>query len=215
MKALVYCGEQSVRQVDVDAPVIASPDVSVRVLQAGICGTDIGAVRYGRPVLAPRMTLGHEFVGRREDTGQLVVGNPLLSCGVCRNCRDGRMHLCEKRVVIGVHRPGAFAETVAWPTSHLVDAGTATLAQAAMSDPIATALHAFHLADKPQGPVAVLGAGAIGLSMLFVLKSLGVQDVTVTDISRERLDLALAAGADRVDTAISGVFDVVYDTAGT
>jgi len=215
MKALVYTGNATVRYLDVDASMPGIDEVSIRVLQAGICGTDMCVVRDERPKVAPPMILGHEFIGQRLDTGERVIVNPILSCKMCRACTEGRMHLCEHRLVLGVHRAGAFAETISVPTSNLVSAGTASLAQAAMVDPIATALHAFRLAPFPQGPVAVLGAGAIGLSTLFVLKHFGVVDVTVTDIADVRLELAARGGANRVGKSADGIYDVVYDTAGT
>lgn len=215
MKALVYLGNRTVEQRETPEPIAINGEVAVQVLQAGICGTDLCVIRDERPKVAPPMTLGHEFVGRRCDTGELVIVNPILSCQRCRPCREGRMHLCESRQVLGVHRPGAFAERITVPENRILPASNGTLEQAAMTDPIATALHAFRLAPPPEGPVAVLGAGAIGLSMLFVLRAAGVQDITVTDISQQRLDLALAGGATKVGPAANNVYDVVYDTAGT
>lgn len=215
MKALVYNGNHSVCYHQVRFPVPREGEVALEVLQAGLCGTDMCAVRDGRPVVEPLMTLGHEFVGRRHDTGELVVGNPLLSCGECRNCLRGKSHLCAKRVVIGVHRPGAFTRTVLVPEDRLVPVQGVSLEQAALVDPVATALHAFRLAPRPEGPVAILGAGAIGLSMLFVLKSQGVTDITVTDLAQERLDHAARGGADTLAARAEGTYDVVYDTVGS
>lgn len=214
MKALVYAGDRTVRFHDVEEVDAGPGEVVLDVLQAGICGTDLCAVRDGRPVVAPLMTLGHEFVARQRGDDALFAVNPLLSCGACRACRQGRSHLCASRSVIGVHRPGAFAPVVRVPASRLVPIGDATLEQAALVDPLATALHAFRLAPPPEGPVAVLGAGAIGLSMLFVLKSADVRDITVTDLSSRRLDHAVAGGADRVAARAEGSYDVVYDTVG-
>jgi threonine dehydrogenase-like Zn-dependent dehydrogenase len=118
--------------------------------------------------------------------------------------------------VIGVHRNGGFAEVVAVPEGNLVPAGRATLTQAAMADPIATALHAYRLASDAigSGPVAILGAGSIGLSLLFVLKRFGVQDITVTDLSPERRAFAEAGGADRTAEAIDGSYDAIFDSVG-
>jgi threonine dehydrogenase-like Zn-dependent dehydrogenase len=214
MKALVYLGDRTVRQLDVAPPQARDGEVLVQVLQAGVCGTDMCLVRDERPKAEPPMTLGHEFVGLRTDTGERVIVNPLVSCGRCRACGEGRDHLCEKRQVIGVHRAGGFADAVSVPLSNLVPAGAASNAQAAMADPIATALHAFRLGPVPQGPVAILGAGAIGLSLLFVLKRAGVQQITVTDLSPQRRELARHGGADTLAERAEGLYDVVYDTVG-
>lgn len=214
MKALVYSGDYSVCFREVQAPEDAAGEITVDVLQAGICGTDIGAVKHGRPAIAPFMTLGHEFVARRRDTGEMVIGNPLIGCGQCRTCLRGSTHLCANRAVLGVHRPGAFAPSVRLPLSRIVSMQGATLEQAALVDPLATALHAFRLAPRPEGPVAVLGAGAIGLSLLVVLKSEGIEDITVTDLAAERLEYARALGVSRVASRAEGSYDVVYDTVG-
>jgi threonine dehydrogenase-like Zn-dependent dehydrogenase len=214
VKALVYAGGQAVRQVDTVVPPPAAGEVAVAVLQAGVCGTDLCLVKYERPKAEPGMTLGHEFVGLRLDTGERVIVNPLISCGQCAACRRGQDHLCATRQVIGVHRRGGLAETVNVPVANLVPAGSLSNAQAAMADPVATALHAFRLGPPPQGPVAILGAGAIGLCLLFVLKRLGVEDVTVTDLSPQRLELATRGGATRVGASITQVYDVAYDTVG-
>ncbi|VTU24425.1 Putative L-galactonate oxidoreductase [Variovorax sp. PBS-H4] len=216
MKALVYVGDATVRQLEVAPPHAGSGEVMVRVLQAGVCGTDMCVVRDERPKAVAPMTLGHEFVGLRQDTGERVIVNPLLACGHCRACGEGRPHLCDNRQVIGVHRNGGFAEAVAVPERNLVPAGRATTTQAAMADPVATALHAYRLAARAigTGPVAILGAGSIGLSLLFVLKRFGVRDITVTDLSAERRAFADAGGADRTAQGIDASFDVIFDSVG-
>jgi threonine dehydrogenase-like Zn-dependent dehydrogenase len=214
MKGLVYGGDKSVHWTDVSEPRETVGEDLVDVLVAGICGTDLGAVRNGRPPLPMGMTIGHEFVGRRRRDGVLVVANPILSCGHCRACGEGRQHLCESRQVLGVHRPGAFAETISVPSGNLTDARGLDAARAAMVEPIATALHAWRLSPQPSSNVAVLGAGPIGMSLLHVLKSTGVSEITVTDISPERQALALACGADFVGEAADGSYETVLDTVG-
>ena len=214
MKALVYAGDRSVAWIDVAEPKPQPGDEIVDVLVAGVCGTDLGAVRSGRPPIPAGMVLGHEFVGRRRRDGALVTGNPILSCGECRSCKEGRPHLCERREVLGVHRPGAFAPSLAIPAASLRAVGQLDLARAAMVEPIATALHAWRLSPMPSGNVAVLGAGPIGMSLLHVLKAFAVQDIIVTDLAPERLAIARACGADQVSDKVTGVYDVVLDTVG-
>lgn len=214
MKALVYAGDRAVRWVDVARPQAVEGEDIVDVLIAGICGTDLGAVRNGRPPLPVGLTLGHELVGRRRRDGALVVANPILSCGGCRACDEGRRHLCEKRQVLGVHRPGAFAESVSVPSSSLVEIEALDLKRAAMVEPVATALHAWRLSPMPQRDVAVLGAGPIGMSLLHVLKTNGVGNITVTDIAPERRVLAQQCGADVTAEAAEASYEAVFDTVG-
>jgi 2-desacetyl-2-hydroxyethyl bacteriochlorophyllide A dehydrogenase len=215
MKALVYTGDKEVALRDVPLPIAAESDVLVEVLRAGICGTDIGALAHGRPKLSPGVVLGHEFVGRRLDTGTLVVGNPIIACHGCAACVAGRTHLCSNRRVLGVQRAGAFAERIAVPASNLFDATGLTHTQAALVDPLATALHAWRLAGPSSHRVAVLGAGAIGLCTVAVLKAAGVRDIAVTDIVTARLEFAKALGATTVCATPEGEFDAVIDAVGT
>lgn len=214
MRALTYAGGQSVRYAEIPSPQPGPGEEIVDVLVAGICGTDIGAVRSGRPPLPVGLIIGHEFVGRRRRDGALVVANPILSCGECRACREGSQHLCEKRQVLGVHRHGAFAESVSVPANSLVEVGGLDLTRAAMVEPIATALHAWRLSRKPERDVAVLGAGPIGMSLLHVLKANRVANITVTDIAPERREIALKCGADIATEAAEGRYEGVFDTVG-
>jgi 2-desacetyl-2-hydroxyethyl bacteriochlorophyllide A dehydrogenase len=215
MKALVYTGDKNVALRDVPLATSAENDVVVEVIRAGICGTDIGALAHGRPKLEPGIVLGHEFVGRRLDTGALVVGNPVIACHGCAACAAGRTHLCSNRKVLGVQRAGAFAERVMVPERNLYSAERLTPTQAALVDPLATALHAWRLADPSSERVAVLGAGAIGLCAVAVLKAVGVADIVVTDIVPARLEFAKALGATTVCSAPEGEFDSVIDAVGT
>lgn len=214
MRALTYAGDHSVRFADISSPRPAAGEEIVDVLVAGVCGTDLGAVRSGRPPLPVGLTIGHEFVGRRQRDGALVVANPILSCGECRACREARSHLCEKRQVLGVHRNGAFAESVLVPAHSLVEVSELDLTRAAMVEPIATALHAWRLSPMPQRDVAVLGAGPIGMSLLHVLKENGVGNITVTDIAPQRQAMALQSGADVAAETAEGIYEAVFDTVG-
>jgi threonine dehydrogenase-like Zn-dependent dehydrogenase len=214
MKALVYAGARAVRWADVAPPQPANGEDIVDVLVAGVCGTDLGAVRNGRPPLPVGLTIGHVFVGRRRRDGALVVANPILSCATCRCCGEGRHHLCERRQVLGVHRPGAFAESITVPSCNLVEAGALDLTRAAMVEPIATALHAWRLSPMPRRDVAVLGAGPIGMSLLHVLKANGIGNITVTDIAPGRRTLALQCGADIAPAAAEATYDAIFDTVG-
>ena len=110
---------------EVADPVAGAGEVLIKVLAAGICGSDRhmfkGEYPAGRPV-----TLGHEFCGlveavgagvARTAIGDLVTVDPNIACGTCASCRDGRPNLCANLVAIGVFRDGGFAERVAVPAA--------------------------------------------------------------------------------------------------
>jgi threonine dehydrogenase-like Zn-dependent dehydrogenase len=215
MRAIVYTGGSGVELRDIEPAVAERDEVLVEVIRAGICGTDIGALARGRPKLEPGVVMGHEFVGRRVDNGALVVGNPIVGCRGCAMCASGATHLCTRRTVLGVHRAGAFAERVAVPARNLVPATRLTPAQAALVDPLGTALHAWRLAPQTSARVAVLGAGAIGLCAVAVLHEAGIPDIWVTDVVQERLAFARMLGATSVGARLEGAFDCILDAVGT
>jgi threonine dehydrogenase-like Zn-dependent dehydrogenase len=214
MKALVYLGERAMRLLDMPEPVLADDEVMVSVAAVGVCGSDMALIRDGVPAIPPPLILGHEFGGRLAN-GDFAVVNPMLSCGACARCRAGRTHLCAARKALGFRRAGAYAERVAVPARNVVPAPGLTPRQAALVEPIANGVHAFHRAGRPMERVAILGAGSIGMCLLHVLVSAGVQDITVVDPVRERLDHALADGARHVASTLQGEYEAVFDAAGT
>ena len=160
------------------------------------------------------MIMGHEFSGR-DPKGRAVAVNPIISCGKCDLCVSGRNEVCRYRSVVGIHRPGAFAERVAVPESQLYELpASVDIETGALVEPLANGLHAWRLAAaEPGARVGVLGAGTIGLAALLVAKHFGAQ-VGITDLSTDRLAFAERLGADVAGPALAGEFDVVIDAVG-
>ena len=117
MKALVFTGPGAVEVLDVPEPEVAEGEVLVHVRSAGICGSELHGVRHPG-FRVPPLIMGHEFTGV-SDAGDPVIINPILSCGSCDLCLAGQRQICRQRAIIGVHRPGGFAERVAVPASAL------------------------------------------------------------------------------------------------
>ena len=116
MKALVYTAEKEVRFQDEPTPEPGPGEVVVSIDAVGICGSDMHAYLGHDARRVPPLILGHEAAGRVVDgstAGDLVVINPLITCGHCDECLGGRANLCEQRDIIGMYRPGALAERVA------------------------------------------------------------------------------------------------------
>jgi L-iditol 2-dehydrogenase len=139
--------------------------------------------------------------------GVEVVVNPLLHCGSCRACRHGRFNLCERRELIGAHRPGAFAEYVLVPAAACLpvprsrgagaDSSAAiAIAVAAMAEPVACAVRAVRLAGVGLGDrLLVLGGGPIGL-LCARLAALAGATVALSDTNPARLEMARAWGVE-------------------
>jgi alcohol dehydrogenase len=178
--------------------------------------------------------LGHEFVGAITQTaaqgfepGTRWTGNPLITCGVCDYCVQGRNNLCSNRTMVGMTRPGAYAEYMSIPAASLVAMPQdMPAAAAALTEPAATAWHAVNLSMRAlarplhECRVLVIGGGAIGMLASLLLKHLGVQRLTVTEPNPlRRQALQAAVGCDAVDPRqhplAESAFDYVMDAVGS
>ena len=216
MRALVYRLGHGIALEDVPAP-SDSGQVLVDVLLAGICGTDLQAVQKGFPPLPSPFVLGHEFVGVRQDTGEVVVANTMVTCGKCPSCLAGDSRHCDSRQIIGFDLPGIFAERVSVPPKNLLPVGpAASVVQAALVEPLATALHAWRLASPAPGAnVGIIGAGGIGMPLLHVANVCGAGTVDVSDIDPDRLALVLRMGATSASAGLGSGYDAVFDLVGS
>jgi len=213
VKALVFTGPGTLELLDVAEPEVADGEVLVQVRAAGICGSELhGARRPG--FRKPPLIMGHEFAGTRPG-GERVVINPILSCGECDLCRRGLRHICPRRAIIGVHRPGGFAERVAVPSSALRPVPHwLSWEAAAVVEPAANAVHAWHRTGPAVGArVAVIGCGAIGLLCVLAALAGEAGSVDVTDLSAERMAAARGLGAAAGE--LRGEYDVVIDAVGS
>lgn len=211
MKALVKSRpEPGLWLEQVDDPVPGPNDVLIRVDKAAICGTDLHIYnwdRWARSAVPVPMVIGHEYVGVVEEVGsaiktvvigQRVSGEGHIMCGVCRNCRAGRGHLCRDTRGVGVNRPGAFAEYVCIPAVNaypLPDELPDDIA--AILDPLGNAVHTALSFDLVGEDVLITGAGPIGVMAAAVSRHVGAHHVVVTDINDARLALAEEMGATR------------------
>lgn len=229
MKALVYVGSHEVAYREEPDPQPRPGEALVRIEAVGICGSDMHAYHGHDPRRVPPLILGHEAVGQvvgGPAAGKRVVLNPLVTCGVCNACAGGRPNLCGARELIGMNRPGAFAELITMPAHNLIEIPEdMTRAQAALTEPCATALHALALAGRAshrplaEGKALVLGGGSVGLLAALLLRSQGARSILLGETNTLRRASAAATGAAEVyDPAKSapeaGVFDLVVDAVG-
>lgn len=214
---MVFSAPGTVQMQDVPEPDAGPGEVVVAVAAAGICGSELHGIRTPG-FRTPPLIMGHEFVGTAPD-GRRVAVNPVVSCDACDMCGRGRVQLCRSRSLIGIGRPGGFAERVAVPghVLHELPAGL-DWHRAALVEPLANAVHAWRLAspDDPRA-VGIIGAGTIGLVCLLVAKATGGARVRVdvADTASGRLRLAERLGADAGTGRLDGEYDVVIDAVGT
>jgi threonine 3-dehydrogenase len=212
MKALVKSyAKPGLWLEDVPEPEVGINDVKIRVLAAGICGTDLHIYSWDdwsqRTIPVP-LVIGHEFVGEIVEVGSNVAdfhpgdrvsGEGHVVCGRCRNCLAGRRHLCAHTLGVGVNRPGAFAEYIVLPMTNIWrHSPEIPLDVAAIFDPFGNAVHTALAFPVLGEDVLVTGAGPIGIMAAAVARHAGARNVVITDLNPYRRELALkAAGVTR------------------
>ena len=213
--------------VEVPEPVTGPSDVKLRVLRAGLCGTDLHLEawdEWAASTVVPPMTIGHEFYGEvvevGEDVdsvrvGQRASGEGHIVCGTCRNCRAGRRHMCINTRGVGVNRDGAFADFVVIPASNVwVQPDDLDPDLGAVFDPLGNAVHTALQFPMAGEDVVITGAGPIGVMAAALARHVGARHVVVTDISDYRLGLAKGAGADLVVNATTSNLREAMATLG-
>lgn len=228
MKALRKSGPQAgLDIVDVPEPAVGPGDVKVRVLRTGICGTDLHILAWDASAQdmcdTVPFTPGHEFYGEVTDVGTDVVdvrvgdrisGEGHVVCGICRNCRAGRHHMCIRTRSIGVQRDGAFAEYVVvpeqniWVHHHADESSVITPELGAIFDPLGNAVHTTLKFPVVGEDVLITGAGPIGLMCAAVARHAGARYIAITDVKDHRLEMATTMGTDaQIDVSQSRIRD--------
>ena len=213
-------------------PTPGAGEVVVKVGRCGICGSDLHMTEDAAYGCKHGDVLGHEFAGEvvgfgREveglRTGDLVSVIPLKSCGACKHCRKGEVQWCSQFGLQG----GGYAEyAVARPNQCIRLPAELSLADGAIVEPLAVALHGVNLSGLKAGDkVLVLGAGPIGLAVAFWSKRFGAAKVAVQDVAEFQRQRALDMGADAfvvdpedpvgsAERGLGGKADVVFECVG-
>jgi L-iditol 2-dehydrogenase len=233
MLAAVYHGPDDLR-LEERPPLKIQPDEALlKVISAGICGTDLRILKGGHrqyPAGTVRVP-GHEVVGDIVEVGSEVTGlqvgarvmvAPNFATGMCRYAIRGNNNLCPDFGAIGVTIDGAFAEYMRIPGEIIrqgnlipIDKDTDPAA-AALIEPFACVLRGqkpLHI--TPSDVVLVMGAGPIGVMHVMLARLKGAQRIIVSEIQPARLPAATAAGADRVvDSPKEDLRDAVMEESG-
>lgn len=219
MKAMVYTAPLELKILDVDIPEPHDGEVLVRVRAAGICGSELEGVASRSAFRVPPLIMGHEFVGDRVDTGDLVIVNPVVSCRNCDLCLRGFTNLCRERAILGIQRAGGFAEYVAVPEANCYPAPAGAAPEVAVfTEPLANSIHAFRMVQEHDAlplRVGVIGAGPLGFLVAMTAARSGVAEVVISDLSESRRELAMSSGATEVVTRLEGEFDAIFDAVGS
>ena len=230
-RAAVLYAPGDLRVEDRPTPEPGPREVLVEVAAVGVCGSDVHYYEHGRigsHVVRSPLVLGHESAGRvvalgagaaKHAVGDRVTLEPGVPCGRCRECRAGRYNLCrDVRFFATPPFDGAFANFVTihedfaftLPDSVSDEAG-------ALMEPLSVGIWACRKAGVAPGDrVLITGAGPIGLLALQCARAFGATEVTITDVSDERLELARRLGATRALRAgeDAGEADALIECSG-
>lgn len=225
MQALVYTAPSHVEVQEWKEPQLPHDHALLRVHAAAICGSDLHGFLGHSKIRIPPMVMGHEFAGEVIALGSgitdIAVGTratvqPLIGCGVCRDCLNGHSNICTKRQLMGGHLQGAFAELIAVPRQNLfVTPAHVSYTEAALTEPLANGVHMVRLAPVQYEDVVIIGAGTLGLMALQAYKLSGARRIAVLDTAPNRLEVAKRLGAhatinpakDDVAAAVHTAFD--------
>ena len=210
-------------RVERDTPVPRGTEVLVKLKYCGVCHSD-AHIRDGyfdlgggkrltmsERGMQPPVTLGHEpfgtVIAAGPDAGAVPMGSdrlvfPWIGCGACVRCREGWDNYCMAPNMIGIQRPGGYADHLIVPhPRYLIDTNgvdpvwAATLSCSGLSTYSAMS----KLKPMPRDEwIAVIGAGGLGLSAIGMLRAFGHERIVSIDIDEAKLQAAVAAGADTV-----------------
>jgi threonine 3-dehydrogenase len=193
---------------DQPVPNCGEDSVLIRILKAGVCGTDVhiyGWDDWASHRVKPPLIVGHEFVGVVEKVGEevddikpgdLVSGEGHIGCGHCFFCRTGQGHICREMKIIGVDRDGCFAEWFSFPAVNVWKVkNEIPLEAAAIFDPFGNAMHTVMAQSVAGKTVAVVGVGSIGLMACKIASVAGALAVIAIDPQEHKRKLALGYGA--------------------
>lgn len=240
MKAARWYNPKDIRVEDVPEPQVTDDTVKIKVKWCGICGSDLHEYLAG-PIFIPvgkphplsgekaPVIMGHEFSGEVVEIGNnvtnvkpgdRVVVEPILACGKCPACREGKYNLCSS---LGFHGlaggGGGFAEYTTFSSRfvHKIP-DSLSFEKAALVEPMSVALHSLQVGSFEIGQSAIVaGAGPIGLATVKCLKAAGARQIIMIQRKSIRQQYALRSGADVVldPNEVDVVAEIKKLTGGT
>lgn len=220
--------------VEVPDPEPTASGVVLKVGRCGICGSDLHMTEAGGFPPPTGSIMGHEISGEvvalgkevtRLKLGDRVAALPIKGCGACAACLAGEPAWC----VNGLnYLAGGYAQFAnAGENECLVLPGELTMADGALVEPLAVALHGVRMAPDLSGKrVTVIGAGPIGLAATYWACRYGAGRIDVIESNHARREMALAMGAHDsrapavaaeaigIPTDIANLADVVFECVG-
>lgn len=205
MKAVKIEKPWEISVVEMEKPIPKEGEALIKMVCAGICGSDIGAFRGTNGLVSYPRVIGHELAGEIVSipegnknglkVGDRVIADPYLYCGECYPCSIGRTNCCTDLKVLGVHVDGGMAEYFTHPADMLIPVPSDMPWELVpLAEPLTIALHGLHRLALTKGEhIAIFGAGPIGLLAAMAALHYGAVPVMI-DLVAERLEMAKELG---------------------
>jgi 2-desacetyl-2-hydroxyethyl bacteriochlorophyllide A dehydrogenase len=229
MKALVWEGPRQMNMREVNKPKPAADEVLIEVAYSGICGSELGGYLGHNSLRKPPLIMGHEFsgqivaLGERATElkpglalGQRVTVNPLISDPWAKASLKGRHNLARTRQIIGIHRPGSYANYVTAPAPNVYPLPDGmSMEHAALTEPMGCAVRTAKLSGcTATDRVLITGLGPIGLLTLQVVKACGVREIFATDTDADRRSIGAHFGVHVLNPLADPVVETVREATG-
>lgn len=240
MKAALLKSWEHMEIVDMPKPTLENDEVLIKMIYAGVCGSDITVYTGKHPTATAPCVVGHEILGIVEEiktdkptdlkVGDRVTVNPLISCGTCEACRKGFTHVCKTLKLLGIHENGGYAEYTKADIKKVVKISEGISDKiAALSEPFAVGFHVTQRADVRLGDsVLIIGAGPIGMVLALSAKAAGASRIVISEPTDDRRAVADDFGfetinpmdyddvMDKINELTDGNgFDKVYEVSGS
>ena len=237
MKAAVLESWLNLQLKAIPIPIPGKDEALIKVIRAGVCGSDITVYKGKHMTATVPTVLSHEILGRIESlpegyggpfaVGQRVLMNPIISCGKCAACRRGLPHVCENLKLLGIHVDGGFAEYTKVAVDKLVAIGDDFPDEVAiLGEPFAVGQHVMLNSDvQPGDKIFISGGATVGLYIAIFAKAAGAERVIISEINEPRRQFVESMGIETINPESTDVmalaqeitdggFDIVYDTSG-
>jgi (R,R)-butanediol dehydrogenase/meso-butanediol dehydrogenase/diacetyl reductase len=228
MKALKFYTQRDIRIEDIEIPKVGDDDVLVKVTDAGISQTQVNEFVEGPflidKVLIPSQEYGGIVVDVGKNADKNLIGKqvailPLVSCGKCEYCLEGKENLCKEMKYHGLlGLDGGFCEYSVVNKNNIFEVEKKELLT--FIEPILVGIHSANnylslFKSLKNKKVLILGAGAVGISVAAVYRDYFLSDVYINDLLPLRLKRAKQAGFKTLQkNELKREFDLVIDAAG-
>lgn len=197
--------------IDAPTPKPADGQVLIRVMATSLCGTDVHIYNWDEWAasrIAPPLVIGHECAGEVVELGkgvtELKVGDHIavethIPCGKCYQCHTGNRHLCQHLQIVGIDRPGSFAEYLSLPALCCVkQEKSLPWKLGAILEPLGNAVYTVDEGNVRGKTVAIFGDGPIGIFSCALARAAGAETVIALGMQPYRLDLMRTFSPDHV-----------------